>query len=102
MSTPPSATLATIREKIARLADERDEALARVAELESKVSDLETDLEETRKDLHKARLDVEFLTVSYRLADNPDALLLARKKIASLIRKVDSALNLVKNDPADA
>ncbi len=102
MPTHPQTYLTEIREKIERLAAERDEARARTAQLEERVSDLETELEETRARLHKASLDVEFLTVSHRLADNPDALVTARRTIASLIRKVDSAINLLKNDPAEA
>lgn len=95
------AKLAEIRKKISQLAAQRDAAIARIADLESHVSDLESDLTETREALDRAKLDAEFLTVSHRLADTPEALVVTRRKILSLIRKVDSAINLLKNDPAE-
>lgn len=95
------ARLAEIRDKIRQLAAQRDEARALVTQLESRISDLETDLEETRGELRKARLDVEYLTVSHRLADSPDALIEARRTIAALIRKVDSAIYLLRNEPSE-
>lgn len=101
MPTPPPATLADIREKIRELAAQRDEAREHIKELESRISDLETDLDETRDELHRVRLDVEYLTVSHRLADTPDALVTARKTISALIRKVDSAINLLRNEPSE-
>lgn len=101
MPTPPPVTLADIREKIRELAAQRDEAREHIKKLESRISDLETDLDETRDELHRARLDVEYLTVSHRLADTPDALVTARKTIAALIRKVDSAINLLRNEPSE-
>lgn len=102
MPTAPKDLMAEIREKIRVLASERDTALARITKLEERIYDLETNLDDTQTELHKARLDVEFLTVSHKLADSPEALVAARKTIASLIRKVDSAISLVKNDPADS
>lgn len=101
MSISSTDILAEIRQKIETLAADRDAALQRISTLEDQISDLQAELETTRNDLHRARLDVEFLTVSHRLADTPEAVVTARKIISGLIRKVDSAINLVKNDPAE-
>lgn len=101
MSISSTDILAEIRQKIETLAADRDAALQRISALEDQISDLQAELETTRNDLHRARLDVEFLTVSHRLADTPEAVVTARKIISGLIRKVDSAINLVKNDPAE-
>ncbi len=102
MANSPAANMAEIFQKINRLATQRDDAIARCARLEDKIADLQAELKDTGKRLEKALLDVEFLTVSHRLADTPEALADTRKLIEGLIRKVDSAIRLVKNDPADA
>ena len=94
MPTPTVAILAEIHSRICGIAAKRDAA-------EARIRSLETELADTKAELHKARLDAEYLTLSHRLADSPEALLTARHLLASLIRKVDSAINLVKNDPAD-
>ena len=94
------AMLAGIDDRISRITARRDAAAARIAALEKRIADLQADLDNTRKELHQAHLDVEFLTLSHRLADSPDALAAARKTIASLIRKVDVAISMLKNDPA--
>ncbi|MBD5370716.1 MAG: hypothetical protein HDR80_06160 [Bacteroides sp.] len=92
---------ASVLEKVRELARQRDRALTEADELRRDNDNLRRDIEELRKELHAARLDVEFLTVSHRLADNPQALADARRLMASLIRKVDAAISLVRTDPAD-
>lgn len=102
MLSPSQAVLAEIRSKIERLAAQRDNANARIARLEQEISDLKADLNETRKELQRSRTDAEFLSLSHRLADTPEALVTSRRIIASLIRKVDAAINMLKNDPSQA
>ncbi len=101
MPTPTAAILAEIHSRISGIAAKRDAAEARIRSLETELADTKAELADTKAELHKARLDAEYLTLSHRLADSPEALLTARHLLASLIRKVDSAINLVKNDPAD-
>ncbi len=101
MADSPTALIAGIQQKIAMLADSRDRALARCEELSARISDLEADLTESRESLQKANLDIEFLKLSHRLADSPEAIVNARKTISRLIRRIDSAINLIKSDPAD-
>lgn len=93
--------LSGIREKIEELKSQRDEALNRIKALRSEIDDLKAELDDTRKSLHQSRLDAEFLTLSHKMADTPEALVKSRKLIADLIRKVDSVINLVQNDPAE-
>ncbi|MDE6271890.1 MAG: hypothetical protein K2M31_02655 [Muribaculaceae bacterium] len=101
MPDSPSALIAGIQQKIARLAEKRDEAQAKCYALEARIEALEADLAERDSQLQQANLEIEFLTLSHRLADSPQALANARKTISRIIRKVDAAIALIKSDPAD-
>lgn len=57
---------------------------------------LRRDIESAKAERDKAILDVEFMAVSHKLADNPDNLILARRKIARLIRNIDRCLEMMK------
>lgn len=101
MPDSPSALMAGIQNKIALLAESRDKALAHCEELETKIYDLQSALRNREEELKQARIEIEFLTLSHRLADSPEALANARTTIARLIRRIDSAIALIKNDPAN-
>lgn len=101
MSDSPSALIAGIQQKIARLAEKRDKAEIKCHDLEARIEALEADLAERDRQLRKANLEIEFLTLSHRLAASPQALADARKTVARIIRKVDAAIALIKSDPAD-
>ncbi|MDE5842949.1 MAG: hypothetical protein K2H35_04360 [Muribaculaceae bacterium] len=83
------------------LSQSRDDAEARCLELEKQVADMAATIHDREQQLTQARLEIEFLTLSHRLADSPEALANARATIARIIRKVDSAIALIKSDPAD-
>ncbi len=64
-------------------------------------------MEALRANLHSAserirNLEQEnhYLRISHKLADSPDTLLETRRQIASLIRRLDSSIALLKDDPA--
>lgn len=101
MSTSPVDALNDIRRKIDSLAAQRDKAAARANDLSDEAGSLRNDLSERDKQLDKALLEVEFLSLSHRLADSPQALADARRKIKALIRKIDAAIALIKTDPGD-
>lgn len=101
MPDSPSALMAGIQNKIALLAENCDKAEARCLELEKKIADLSASVKDKDEQLRRANLEIEFLTLSHRLADTPEALANARLTIARIIRKVDSAIALIKADPAD-
>lgn len=44
----------------------------------------------------KALLDVEYLSVSHKLADSPDSLADARRVIAGLIKNIDRCIAMLK------
>lgn len=101
MPNSPFASLANIKQHIDVLTRNRQQALERIAELEMQNTELRKELEERDAMLAQARLDAEFLSLSHKLADSPEALARARHIIGGLIKKVDAAINLVKNDPAE-
>lgn len=101
MPDSPMAVMAGIQQKIALLAQQRDNAFAKCRILADRIEALESALAERDRQLRQANLEIEFLTLSHRLADTPQALADARKEISKLIRKVDAAIALVKTDPAD-
>lgn len=101
MPSSSEPLLAEIFSKIEQLAARQAEAEATIRHLEEELADTRAELADTRAQLTRSRLDAEFLTLSHRLADTPEGLLTARRIIASLIRKVDAAITMVKNDPAE-
>lgn len=76
------AEVARIEERCERLEEENRELQRRVEEAESA--------------RERAMLDVEFLAVSHRLADNPDKLVDTRRLIAGLIRNIDRCIEMLK------
>lgn len=69
------------------------------AQLRARVADLSDRLDEASQERDKALMDVEYLTLSHRLADTPEALVNARREVARLIRVVDRCITLLKDDP---
>lgn len=101
MADSPSFLIDEIRKKIDILAKQRDKASERCRQLADNVEALNADKVEIQQRLDNALLEVEFLTLSHRLADSPQALADARRKISGLIRKIDAAIALIKTDPAN-
>lgn len=90
--------LPNIDEKVNRLKSINESLQRRIQELEMENENIRAELNETRKDLNKARTDVEFLTVSHKLADSPDSLIATRRRIARLIRHIDNCIAMLKGD----
>ena len=72
----------TLREKN-RMLEEENEVLRRT-------------IDETRIERDKAKLESDFLTVSHRLADDPDSIIDARRLISRLIRNIDRCIEMLK------
>lgn len=101
MPNNPAEILSAVQQKIELLADSRNAALERCKNLEIEIANLTAELKSCKDELQKARLDAEYLSLSHKLADSPQALADARHIIGGMIRKVDAAIALIKNDPAD-
>lgn len=56
------------------------------------------DLEECRRELKEARMEIDFLTVSHRLADSPENLISARRRLQRMIYKIDRCVTLLRED----
>ncbi len=69
-----------------------------IVRLEKENEDLRTQLSETRAELDNTKKDVEFLTMSHRLADSPDSVISARRRIARLIRTIDNCISMLKEE----
>ncbi len=69
------------------------------ARLRARVADLDEQLADACEQRDRALMDVEYLTISHRLADTPEALVDARREVARMIRTVDRCITLLKDDP---
>lgn len=78
-----------------RLTEERGEN----ERLRAALAEREEQLAEVRGERDRALLDVEYLTLSHRLADSPDTVVSARRHISRMIRTVDRCISLLKDDP---
>lgn len=89
-------TIKELRKEIARISSLVSSLKVENSKLKSENEDLRRRLSQQEENLKKALSDVDFLTVSHRLADNPDALISSRRHIARLIRNLDTAISMLK------
>lgn len=92
--------LVSINDRVSALEGRLREAEEENTRLKAQLSDTLSLLDETRTERDRALLDVEFLTVSHRLADSPEAIRSARIRISRMIRTLDKCITLLKDDPA--
>lgn len=85
--------------KAERLAQQRQRLQEENKVLRRQVEHLLEENAALREERRRALLDVEFLTVSHRLADSPQKLADARRHIAGLIRILDRSIALLREDP---
>lgn len=98
MDTPLSGKLVLLKSKIELLASQRDEALRRLADSEEEKKLLESEIKALKEKLHKSELDREFLQVSHKIADTPQALADARALVKGMIKRVDNAISFLMED----
>ncbi len=87
-----------LRSKIEQLASQRDAAKAAEVAKTQEAEAMKQELEDCREQLRAAQLEVDFLTVSHRLADSPEKLISARRRLQGLIAKIDRCVSLLKED----
>lgn len=80
------------------LAQQKDAAQAEAERNSREASRLRMDLDECRRELKEARMEIDFLTVSHRLADDPENLISARRRLQRLIAKIDRCVTLLRED----
>ena len=91
-------SLSLLSRKIDTLLEQQNQFRKRIDELEKDNNALRAQLAKKEMMLSNTEKDVEFLSLSYRLADSPEALVKARKEISSLLRTIDSCIRLLKED----
>ena len=85
--------------KAERLALQRNRLREENKALLKEVERLREENASLREERRIALLDVEFLSVSHRLADSPQKLAGARRHVAGLIRILDRCIALLREDP---
>ncbi len=98
MARPLQQVIKDLRAKIEKLASQRDAAIAAQQSMAQETEGLKQELEECREKLREARMEVDFLTVSHRLADSPANIISARRRLQRLIAKIDRCVSLLKED----
>lgn len=88
----------TLSKKIDQLLAQQNRLQQRIIELETQNNELKAKQVFDSKQLEEARKDVDFLTMSYRLADNPEAIVSARNMVSKLIRTIDNCILLINED----
>lgn len=88
--------LLKLQQAIAALQEENRKLAERNSGLEAENVEMRIRTEEAEEKRRQAELDVEFLRMSHRLADNPDSIIETRRHIAGLIRNIDRCLEMLK------
>lgn len=100
MEVPLQTLLEEMLAKTDALSEMRTGLESRIEELSRANEALELELQRSRQEADRLRRERDFLTVSRRLADNPDALIAARRHISRLIRRLDASITRLEEDPA--
>lgn len=87
-----------LRQKAMLLAKQRDEATAETERLTQENAALKEQLAECQRELQATSMEVDFLTISHRLADSPENIISARRRLQRLIAKIDRCVSLLKED----
>ena len=98
MAQPLITLLKSVDEKITERSTIQKQLYARIEELEEENAGLRQELQDNKALLAKATTDIEFLTMSYRLAESPDSIISTRRRIARLIRTIDSCISMLKEE----
>ena len=91
-------SISKLSKKIETLLEEKKSLLERVKNLEIQNQELIQRHLKDQEEIERKNKDIEFLSLSHRLADNPEALVSARNKISQLIRTIDSCIRMIKED----
>lgn len=98
MARQLTSIIVQLTDKVRDLAQQRDEALAASEDLRKRIEDLELKLQDALHEIELSKMETDFLIVSHRLADDPDHLVAARRRIKRMIAKIDRCVALLKGD----
>ena len=91
-------SISILSRKIENLIEQQKSLTERVFVLEQENQILRNQHKEDLIVISKAQKEIEFLSMSHRLANSPEALISARNKISQLIRTIDSCIRIIKED----
>lgn len=86
-------------DKVERLSAQRNRLRDENKALRQEMEELRERARQAEEDRRQALLQIEFLTFSHKLADNPQKLADARRHVAHLIRILDRCISLLRDDP---
>lgn len=92
------ASASLLNERILKLTEVHNQMKGRIRKLEEENAILKKELETERDNLSKAKSDIEFLTVSYRLADNAESVITTRRTLKRLIRTIDKCIRMINEE----
>ena len=98
MARQLTRVIGDLRSKIVALAKQRDAALAAGEHCRQETERLRKELDDCRQELKEARMEADFLTISHRIAENPDNLISARRRLQRLIARIDRCVALLRED----
>lgn len=90
--------LSTLQSRIEMLVESQNVLLKKIEELEKKNIVLENQIKSDAKIIEEANKNLEFLTLSHRLADSPDTIISTRKKITGLIRTINNCIQILEKE----
>lgn len=96
MASSLLSVLDSMRNKIDALNESVEALRARNRMLEEENEVLRRTIEDTSRERDKAKLESDFLTVSHKLAQDPDSIIDARRLISRLIRNIDRCIEMLK------
>lgn len=96
MASSLLTVLESMRVKIDALNESVEELRTRNRMLEEENQVLRRTIDDTSRERDKAKLESDFLAVSYRLAQDPDSIIDARRLISRLIRNIDRCIEMLK------
>ncbi|MDE7413049.1 MAG: hypothetical protein K2N05_04560 [Muribaculaceae bacterium] len=96
MASSLLSVLESMRGKIDVLKENVEDLRVRNRILEEENQALRRTVEDTRRERDKAKLESDFLSVSHRLAQDPDSIIDARRLISRLIRNIDRCIEMLK------
>lgn len=98
MAQPLVNLLSEISDKLSELEAIQQHLNERIRILEGENESLREQLKEKTQLLDVANADKEFLTMSHKLADNPDSIIATRRRLARLIRTIDKCISMLKEE----
>lgn len=70
----------------------------RIEELEQSNDILRKEVKEKESEIIRLKTDIEFLKISYKLADSPDKLMETRRLIARYIKSIDKCILMLSKE----